>query len=350
MSTSPPLNTLPPKQSPGNSSVPLLQAPFNQIQPSPETLVLLLAVLIGGRTGLGVVLFHYLIERVHSFMLENLMGLISGWGAWTLAYAPSLGGLIVGLIRWRWQDFGPSLSVLIAAAQTTPKVFPVKATVKAIWKSLWSGKPNRKLSHESARGSIFNLGQVRPGMSGSPLLNQRTGRVCAIVKFTRDRSSDSGGGAIPTRVILEQFSELRDLQRQFHGGDRRWSNLLTKPSNTAPVSQSDNLPSGMTQTNFDGLHDQTQTGANSINFIGGEHHHHVESSEVKQTIKKILMLSANPENTDVSRRTTEIRKVRDALQRAKHNAQFELHDRQDIANSAMKVQAKLSGKGFLINE
>jgi predicted NACHT family NTPase len=76
----------------------------------------------------------------------------------------------------------------------------------------------------------FALGQVRPGMSGSPLLNQRTGKVCGIVKFTRDRSTDLGGGAIPTRVILEQFPQLRDLQQEFHGSDRRWSNLVVKLS------------------------------------------------------------------------------------------------------------------------
>jgi len=68
----------------------------------------------------------------------------------------------------------------------------------------------------------FALGQVRPGMSGSPLLNQRTGKVCGIVKFTRDRSFDLGGGAIPSHVILEQFPQLQALQREFHGGDQRW--------------------------------------------------------------------------------------------------------------------------------
>ena len=72
----------------------------------------------------------------------------------------------------------------------------------------------------------FALGQVRPGMSGAPLLNQRTGKVCGIVKFTRDRSFDLGGGAIPTSVILAQFPKLREFQREFHGGDRRWSCLL----------------------------------------------------------------------------------------------------------------------------
>ncbi len=73
----------------------------------------------------------------------------------------------------------------------------------------------------------FALGQVRPGMSGSPLLNQRTGMVCGMVKFTRDRSFDLGGGAISTRVILEQFPQLRELQREFHEQDRRWVNLIT---------------------------------------------------------------------------------------------------------------------------
>lgn len=45
------------------------------------------------------------------------MGVISVWGAWTLACIPTLGGLIVGLMRGAKQDFGPGLSLLIAAAQ-----------------------------------------------------------------------------------------------------------------------------------------------------------------------------------------------------------------------------------------
>ncbi|HEY9626729.1 MAG TPA: serine protease [Coleofasciculaceae cyanobacterium] len=69
----------------------------------------------------------------------------------------------------------------------------------------------------------FALGQVRPGMSGSPLLNQRTGKVCGIVKFTRDRSIDLGGGAIAASVILSQFPELVEFQQQFHRQDQRWS-------------------------------------------------------------------------------------------------------------------------------
>lgn len=73
----------------------------------------------------------------------------------------------------------------------------------------------------------FKLAQVRPGVSGSALLNRHTGKVCGMVKFTRDRSSDLGGGAIPTRVIVEQFPELRSLQQEFHERDPRWVNLIT---------------------------------------------------------------------------------------------------------------------------
>jgi energy-coupling factor transporter ATP-binding protein EcfA2 len=71
----------------------------------------------------------------------------------------------------------------------------------------------------------FASGQVRPGMSGSPLLNQRTGNVCGIVQFTRDRSFDLGGGAIRASVILAKFPELLEQQQSLHQQDRRWSNF-----------------------------------------------------------------------------------------------------------------------------
>jgi H+/Cl- antiporter ClcA len=90
---------------------------LNRFQLSPESVVLILAVLIGGSTGLAVVFFHFLIELIHHLMLEDLMGIISRWGAWTLACVPLLGGLVVGLMRGAKQDFGPGLSSLIAATQ-----------------------------------------------------------------------------------------------------------------------------------------------------------------------------------------------------------------------------------------
>ena len=90
---------------------------LNRFQPSPETVVLLLAVLIGGSAGICVVTFRYLIQLVHHLMLKDLMGVLSAWGAWTLAFIPTLGGIIVGLMRWYWHDFGPGLASLITTAQ-----------------------------------------------------------------------------------------------------------------------------------------------------------------------------------------------------------------------------------------
>ncbi|HEY9298865.1 MAG TPA: hypothetical protein VIQ31_21410, partial [Phormidium sp.] len=51
-------------------SSPLFTRLLNRLQPSPEAVVMLLAVLIGGGTGMGIVTFHYLIELIHSLTLE----------------------------------------------------------------------------------------------------------------------------------------------------------------------------------------------------------------------------------------------------------------------------------------
>lgn len=132
-----PSSISPPSASDFSSSSPTPSSSW--FQPSPETIVLLLALVIGGGTGLAVVGFHYLIEKVHSLLLEDLMGLISSWGFWTLACIPCIGGLIVGLMRSQWQDFGLSLSSLIAESQTSHRVSPIKATVKAIAASVSLG-------------------------------------------------------------------------------------------------------------------------------------------------------------------------------------------------------------------
>jgi len=105
---------------------------INRFQASPETVVLFLAMLIGGSTGMGIVTFHYLIELINNFMLENLMGQIGIWGAWTLAAVPTLGGIIVGLMRWRTQDFGPGLSSLIAVSQGKEAKKPLRPVTKMI--------------------------------------------------------------------------------------------------------------------------------------------------------------------------------------------------------------------------
>lgn len=118
---------------------PVLASTLNRLQPAPETLVLLLALVIGSGTGCAVVLFHYLIQRSHSLMLEDVMGLIVPLGFWTLACIPVMGGLVVGLMRWRLQDFGPNLSALLSASQGLDGVSPLRASVKAVAASVSLG-------------------------------------------------------------------------------------------------------------------------------------------------------------------------------------------------------------------
>ncbi len=75
----------------------------------------------------------------------------------------------------------------------------------------------------------FKFGQVRPGLSGAPVLNARTGYVCGIVQLTRDRNNDLGGRAIPTTTVFRELPEIEPLQRQFHLKDQSWTTLLPSP-------------------------------------------------------------------------------------------------------------------------
>jgi len=69
----------------------------------------------------------------------------------------------------------------------------------------------------------FTRGQVLPGLSGAPLLNERTGGVCGIIKQTRDRSSILGGRAIPIGSVLSAFPFIKEQQREYHNTNTHWA-------------------------------------------------------------------------------------------------------------------------------
>ena len=70
-------------------------------------------------------------------------------------------------------------------------------------------------------------------MSGSPVLNRQTGSVCGSVQTTRERNNALGGKAMLTKVVLREFPELEEKQRQFHQQDRRWADALTSQQREA---------------------------------------------------------------------------------------------------------------------
>jgi Trypsin-like peptidase domain/CHAT domain len=89
----------------------------------------------------------------------------------------------------------------------------------------------RSLVAEGATGDdrllAFAQGQLQPGMSGSPLLNTRTGGVCGVISRTRDATKDLGGYAVPIEVLMEKSPEVETLNQAYHDANpNEWFDLL----------------------------------------------------------------------------------------------------------------------------
>ena len=81
-------------------------------------------------------------------------------------------------------------------------------------------------------------GQIKPGFSGSPLLNRRTGGVVGIITTTRDSGSDMGGRAVPISMIYpspklsnlsiadrKQLLEIIEGNRKSNKYNKRWRKI-----------------------------------------------------------------------------------------------------------------------------
>ena len=69
-------------------------------------------------------------------------------------------------------------------------------------------------------------GQVIKGFSGGPVLNRRTGQVCALIDATRAERSDLGGFGVPIGAIATLDPELLARNAAFHAGDPGWAGAL----------------------------------------------------------------------------------------------------------------------------
>lgn len=70
-------------------------------------------------------------------------------------------------------------------------------------------------------------GQIRPGVSGAPILNLRTGAVCGMTSISRGRSSALGARGVPLDVIKRWLPDIARLQKEFHKGNREWLDRLS---------------------------------------------------------------------------------------------------------------------------
>ncbi len=113
-----------------------------------------------------------------------------------------------------------------------PNIFPGDSLWTFGYPTSYPGGDPASFTCEGETGGVENLikfkeGEVRPGLSGSPLLNERTAAVCGIVKLTRGSGSAMGGRALPVSRILHEFPELAKWQTEFHTQNKQWASNVT---------------------------------------------------------------------------------------------------------------------------
>jgi hypothetical protein len=75
----------------------------------------------------------------------------------------------------------------------------------------------------------LKAGRVEHGMSGSPVLNVRTGAVCGVLKRTVGADQALGGYAVPIASLLELSDPIARRNHDFHVANREWLDMLPDP-------------------------------------------------------------------------------------------------------------------------
>lgn len=161
---------------------PPLKQFLKQLQPTPEAIVLLLAVLVGTGAGAGVVLFRALIQWTHDLMFGEVSSFLSIWGHWTIALIPLLGGVIVGLMRWRMQDFGPGLTTLVEVVQESRELLLINPVTKMVAASI-------------SLGSGASLGPEGPSVEIGAYFSLLLGQVLQVSQERRRLLLSAGAAA-----------------------------------------------------------------------------------------------------------------------------------------------------------
>jgi len=79
-------------------------------------------------------------------------------------------------------------------------------------------------------------GDVLRGMSGGPVLNVRTGGVCAIIESRRTVGAIAGGFGAPVAAFLDDLEDgLADRAAAFHRADRRWRIAHARTAGVRPM-------------------------------------------------------------------------------------------------------------------
>ncbi|MDJ0633460.1 MAG: CU044_2847 family protein [Xenococcaceae cyanobacterium MO_188.B29] len=96
-------------------------------------------------------------------------------------------------------------AVTEAIATSINKVKPDKATVEIGFDiTVKSGKLTTLIVEGSGKANLKLTLQC-----GAPLLNKRTGKICGLIKRSRDIHTSLGGRGVPVSIIFEHFPELK---------------------------------------------------------------------------------------------------------------------------------------------
>ncbi|MBR8830892.1 MAG: Voltage-gated ClC-type chloride channel ClcB [Chroococcopsis gigantea SAG 12.99] len=105
---------------------------LNHRQLPPELVLLVSAFLIGSGTGVGIIIFRFLIDVCQTLTFKNFLGIISQWGFQTVALVPVLGGIIVGIMRGLFPKIlGQNLSTLISQ-EGSQNISPWRPLIKMV--------------------------------------------------------------------------------------------------------------------------------------------------------------------------------------------------------------------------
>jgi len=174
-------------------------------------------------------------------------------------------------------DIFPDIAVLEFPGTTHPIVYLDEEFAKGDLVSSW-GYSDLRPGGESIFGSCeghanydrqkpethlikLKETQIRPGISGAPLLNERTGMICGMIKRTRDPESDVGGLAIRGEVLLQCLGNDVGNVAMRREWATEWLNIMDQSD---PDCFSEHSP----QTTA--IRNATASDCNTINFLNGE--------------------------------------------------------------------------------
>lgn len=145
---------------------------LNRFQPPAAVVMLVLAIVVGIASGIGVCLFRFLIEFAQNLYWHDLALKLSAINPWAIAIIPILGGLVVSILRIYIQQTEAGFSSLSTAVAKDGGRLPyAKITLKTIAAAM-------------SLGAGASLGPEGPSVELGSNIGSLLGQV---LKFSSDR-------------------------------------------------------------------------------------------------------------------------------------------------------------------